>query len=62
MAVPDDARGRVAALVGELGERLAAERLGVGRATLTRLVAGLPVRAGTLALVRAWEKEKGAEK
>ena len=33
-------------------QRAVAERLGVSLASLTRLQAGLPVRAGTIALVR----------
>lgn len=41
----------VTALVGRVGLVRAARVLGVGREALARLLAGQPVRAGTLALV-----------
>ena len=40
------------ATVATLGTLPAAARLGVNRESLLRLLAGLPVRAGTLALIR----------
>jgi ABC-type thiamin/hydroxymethylpyrimidine transport system permease subunit len=57
-------RAAVSALAHALGERAAMNRLALGRLTLARLIAGLPVRAGTLALVRerlaALKREEGA--
>jgi hypothetical protein len=50
--VPEDLRAAVFAVVQAIGERAAMAKLGVGRGPLARLVAGLTVRAGTLALVR----------
>jgi len=39
-------------MVDELGEARTAAKLGVGRATVARVVADLPLRAGTRALLR----------
>lgn len=50
--LPDPLRRRVAALVQSDGERLAIARLGIGRQTLARALAGLRLATGTLALVR----------
>lgn len=45
-------RARAAALIQRLkSDRLAAKRLGIGRATLSRLLAGQLLSPGTLALV-----------
>ncbi len=49
--LPEEQRLRVLSLV-RVSERHAVAALGVSRATVCRLVAGLPVQAGTLALVR----------
>jgi hypothetical protein len=43
---------RVAAEVGRVGTARASKVLGLGRESVARIVAGLPVRAGTLALLR----------
>jgi hypothetical protein len=43
---------RVRRMVEELGEARTAEQLGVGRATVARVVANLPLRAGTRSLLR----------
>ncbi len=50
--VPVPVRERVAAIVKEVGEKQAIARLKVGRQTLARVLAGLPVYAGTHALLR----------
>lgn len=47
---PDTARIRL--LLRSQGESTTAARLGIARQTLGRLLAGLPVQRGTLALVR----------
>jgi hypothetical protein len=44
---------RLRVLVQSNGERSACRALGIPRATLARLLAGLRVRRGTVALVRA---------
>jgi hypothetical protein len=51
---PADAETRTRArqLVAKLGDKEAARLLGIGRATLSRLLAELPLTPGTLALVR----------
>jgi Trp operon repressor len=50
---PPDIVAAVQRLVEECEtERAVAQKLGIGSATLTRLRAGLTVRAGTIALVR----------
>jgi hypothetical protein len=49
---PEDLRGLVRALVERVGEPLAVERLGLSRIALARLLAGLPIRRGTIALAR----------
>lgn len=43
--------GTVAALVARVGFVNAARTLGIGREALARVLAGQPVRAGTLALI-----------
>jgi hypothetical protein len=48
-------------LVVKLGDRKAAERLHIGRTSVCRLAAGLPVTAGTLALVREARAEAGVK-
>jgi len=45
-------RGALAKEVSRCGERAVRERLGVSRLALARALAGLPIRAGTVALVR----------
>ncbi len=49
---PPEIREQVRALV-EQGEAAAVKRLGISRIALARLVAGLPVRYGTIAAARA---------
>jgi len=49
--VSDPHRDRIRELIDEYGEREAARLLGLVRHTMVRVVAGLPVRAGTVALV-----------
>lgn len=51
IAPPAEMVAAVRKLVEEDAEARVAERLGVGVSTVTRLRAGLPVRAGTIALV-----------
>jgi hypothetical protein len=48
---PSD-RQSVVALVRDLGEAKAGERLGLARQTVVRIAAGLPVRRGTAVQVR----------
>ena len=48
---PDALRSRVASMVAEHGPTRAARRLGVGREVCVRVVAGLPIRRGSLALL-----------
>lgn len=50
--VDGDTLAQVKRLVDELGDKVAARRLGIGRATLSRLLAELPLAPGTMALVR----------
>ena len=40
-------------VIGQLGEVGAAERLGVSRGSVLRALGGLPVRRGTMSLLRA---------
>lgn len=49
---PLELRNQVTALVREAGEAATVRHLGISRLALARVVAGLPVRAGTIALVR----------
>ena len=49
---PEDLRGRVAALLRRDGERVTMTRLGFSRVVFARVLAGLTVRAGTVALLR----------
>lgn len=61
--VPADGhlRRRVRALVGELGDKQAARAIGIGRATLSRLLAELPLAPGTFALIREYfSKQQGS--
>ena len=46
-----DGRARLAALIAARGERVVAVAVRVGRPALGRVLAGLPVRLGTIALV-----------
>lgn len=48
----DDDRARLSALVHAVGEREARTRLNLGRQTMARIVAGLPVRVATLEYLR----------
>jgi hypothetical protein len=50
-------RQALAELVRELGEKYVCEKLGTSRFALARILAELPVRAGTAALVRIGLKE-----
>jgi hypothetical protein len=52
-AAPQEMRDALAAMIRDQGETTVVRRFGIGRQTLARLVGGLPVRAGTLALMRA---------
>lgn len=59
---PEAMRTRAKALVDELGANGAAARLGVSRATLASLLAGLPISRGSkglieLSLIRAGQIE-----
>lgn len=49
-----DIRVRVRSLVGEVGDKEAAKAIGIGRATLSRLLAELPLAPGTFALIREY--------
>lgn len=49
--LPEHLRAPLRTLALNLGEIRAAEAVGIGRSTLLRVVAGLPVRRGTAALV-----------
>jgi hypothetical protein len=51
-AAPQDVRDAITALLAAHGEAATVDRLGVDRQTFARVLAGLPVRRGTLALVR----------
>lgn len=62
MSEPKGAQGKVAPrtlrdalhkIILDEGEAEAAKRLGMNRTTLMRVVAGFPVREGTIASVRA---------
>lgn len=50
--ITDRERETVRAVLIDLGEERAAQRLGVGRRALLRIAAGLHVRPGTIALLR----------
>jgi hypothetical protein len=50
-SLPSEDRDRVAQLVSERGERAATEVLSITRDSLARVLAGLPVRRGTIALI-----------
>lgn len=49
---PEDLRAQIGAIVQRLGERAAMTKLGYSRIVFARLLAGLPVRAGTIVLLR----------
>jgi hypothetical protein len=49
----DEEQGRLRALIEQLGERATCQALGIPRATLARALAGLRVRRGSVALLRA---------
>lgn len=54
-------RDRVRSIVAQLGDKRAAREIGIGRATLSRVLAELPVSAGTFALMREYfDKSAGA--
>ncbi len=46
-------RRRLKSLLAESGERKLLDQIGLSRSSLARVLAGLPVRRGTLELVRA---------
>lgn len=50
---PTEDRQRIAAVIVEHTEAGAARLLGINKATLTRILSGLPIRPGTLELARA---------
>jgi hypothetical protein len=52
----------VAAEVARLGGTRASKALRISRETLARVLAGLPVRPGTLALLREELSRRGAER
>jgi hypothetical protein len=52
VAVPLEVQQRIAELLKELGPRRAAEKLRVRREQLISVAAGVPVLAGTIALVQ----------
>jgi uncharacterized membrane protein len=49
---PDDLRKALRALVERRGEKAAIAAVGISRATLSRALAGLGVRRGTVAQIR----------
>jgi hypothetical protein len=49
-AAPEQLRAAAGALVIAVGEAAASQRLGICRQSLLRLIAGLPIRPGTIAL------------
>ena len=49
---PDDLRDELRALVSSIGEQPTLDRLSISRPTFGRVMAGLPVRVGTLAHIR----------
>lgn len=53
VAAPRRMRNKIASLLRSLGEAATAKRLGISRQTLVRVVGGMPVRNGTLALIGA---------
>lgn len=52
VTVPDDLRDELRALVSSIGEQPTLDRLSISRPTFGRVMAGLPVRVGTLAHIR----------
>lgn len=52
VTVPDDLRDALRALVSSIGEQPTLDRLSISRPTFGRVMAGLPVRVGTIAHVR----------
>ena len=52
MTCPEDLRKQLLGLIARLGERAAGEQLRISRNVLARLVGGLTVRDGSLALLR----------
>ena len=52
VTVPDDLRDALRALVSSIGEQPTLDRLSISRPTFGRVMAGLPVRVGTLAHIR----------
>lgn len=55
---PDLLRREVVRIEAELGSTGAARELGISRESLARIVAGLGVRAGTIALVKERLRQK----
>jgi hypothetical protein len=60
-ALPDEQRQRLRALVNERGESRVVNELEIPRATLSRILADLPVRPGTRLMVEARLRELDAE-
>ncbi len=52
LPLPVPLRHRVATIVARDGERAALARLKIGRQTIARAIAGLPISTGTHALLR----------
>jgi hypothetical protein len=52
VVVPDELRDELRALVSSIGEQPTLDRLSISRPTFGRVMAGLPVRVGTLAHIR----------
>jgi hypothetical protein len=50
---PSEDRQRITTIILEHTEAGAARLLGINKVTLARILSGLPIRAGTLALARA---------
>jgi hypothetical protein len=55
----DAIRERAAQRIAEVGLATAADELGVGRESLLRLIAGVAIQRGTLALIREQLAKKG---
>jgi hypothetical protein len=55
---PESVRDAIAVLVRVHGDTTIAQRLGIARQTLARLLAGTPVRRGTVAQCRAGFAER----
>ncbi len=59
---PPSVRAEVKRLVEKDGDKAAAESIGIGTATVARVLAGLDVSPGTLALLRERFSEQDAKR